>query len=79
LTRNRCKKDEIASPSCPIDDVSSLPGEAVFDQNEGKIGKIKQVYAGDGENAMWVSLQAEFGLGNERTVFIPIARLKNES
>ena len=63
-----------------IDDVSTLPGKKVTDQDQKPIGEIKEIYAigGDGD-AMWVSVEATFGLGDKRTVLIPLARLKDEN
>lgn len=65
--------------TAPIDDVSSLPGKKVTDQEEVTIGEIKDIYAmgGDG-HPMWVSVEASFGMGDKRTVLIPIARIKDE-
>jgi hypothetical protein len=61
-----------------IEDVSSLPGETVRDQDGRKLGEVKEIYAvGDG-TPMWVTLEASTGIGRTRTVFIPIARLKKE-
>lgn len=64
----------------PIDDVSSLPGRKVSDQEENTIGEIKEIFAigGDGE-PMWLSIEASFGMADKRTLFIPLARLKDES
>ena len=66
--------------TAPIDDVSTLPGKKVADQEQNPIGEIKEIYAigGDGD-AMWVSVEAKFGLGDKRTVLIPLARLKDEN
>lgn len=62
-----------------IEDVSSLPGETVADQDGMKIGKIKQLYSGgDGEAVMWVTVETSLGIGNKREVFVPLARLKHE-
>jgi hypothetical protein len=62
----------------PIDDVSSLPGRKVSDQEENTIGKIEEIYATDGDGQpTWVSVEGSFG-SDKRTVFIPIARLKDE-
>jgi hypothetical protein len=62
-----------------IDDVSSLPGETVSDQDGLKIGKITQLYAlGDQDSVMWVTIETSLGIGNERKVFVPLARLKHE-
>jgi hypothetical protein len=66
--------------SSPIDDVSSLPGRKVQDQDGRNIGEIKEIYAygGDGD-PMWVSVDADTGgIGVNRTVLIPLARLKQE-
>ena len=66
--------------TAPIKDVSSLPGKNVTDQDETPIGEIKEIYAigGDGD-AMWVSVEAKFGMGDKRIVLIPLARLKDEN
>lgn len=62
-----------------IEDVQSLPGETVCDQDGLKIGKIKQLYsAGDGDAVMWVTVETTLGVGNKRLVFIPLGRLKQE-
>ncbi len=62
-----------------IDDVSSLPGETVSDQDGLKIGNIKQVYAmGDQDSVMWVTIETSLGIGRKREVFVPLARLKHE-
>jgi PRC-barrel domain len=64
----------------PIEDVSSLPGEPLLDQDDGRIGTIERVYEGDdGEGAMWVSVEASLGIGSKRTVYVPLARLKKEN
>src|SRR5437763_2421496 len=63
-----------------IEDVSSLPGKKVTDQDENPIGEIKEIYAIDGDGyPMWVSVEASFGMGDKKTVFIPIARIKVEN
>jgi hypothetical protein len=63
----------------PIEDVGSLPGETVSDQDGMSIGKIKQLYsAGEGESVMWVTIETSVGIGNKRDVFVPLARLKQE-
>src|SRR5437879_4831546 len=62
-----------------IEDVSSLPGATVCDQDGMKIGKIKQLYSrGEGESVMWVTVETPIGIGNRREVFVPLARLKQE-
>jgi PRC-barrel domain len=63
-----------------IEDVRALPGKKVLDQMGQTIGKIKEIYAdgGDGEPT-WVTVEAQGGgLGAKQTVFIPLARLKQE-
>jgi hypothetical protein len=66
--------------TAPIEDVSSLPGKKVLDQEENPIGEIKEIYAIDGDGyPMWVSLEAKTGMGQSKTVFIPIARIKVEN
>jgi hypothetical protein len=63
-----------------IEDVSTLPGETVSDQDGMKIGKIKQLYsAGDGETVMWLTVETSLGIGSKREVFVPLARLKLEN
>lgn len=61
-----------------IEDVSSLPGETVHDQEGRKLGDVKDIYGvGDG-TPMWVTVQTPTGIGRHRKVFIPLARLKHE-
>ncbi len=63
----------------PIEDPSSLPGKTVSDQVGEKIGKVKDVYASEGqEQPMWVTIEASTGLFASRILFAPIARLKEE-
>jgi hypothetical protein len=65
--------------TAPIEDVSNLPGRKVTDQEEVPIGEVKDVYAMEGDgHPMWVTIEAKFGAGKKRTVFIPLARLKDE-
>jgi hypothetical protein len=61
----------------PIEDVSSLPGKKISDQAENPLGKVKDIYATDGY-PMWVSVEMSSGLAKKRTVFIPLARIKDE-
>jgi hypothetical protein len=62
-----------------IDDVSTLPGETVSDQDGRKIGKIKHLYSGgEGGAVMWVTVEISLGIGKKREVFVPLARLKHE-
>jgi hypothetical protein len=62
-----------------IEDVSSLPGETVHDQEGRKFGEVREIYAvGDGDAPMWVTVERAMGIGRSRLVFVPIARLKLE-
>jgi hypothetical protein len=62
-----------------IEDVSSLPGETVHDQDGRTLGEVKEIYAvGDDDTPMWVTVETSTGVGRTRHVFIPIARLKKE-
>ena len=62
-----------------IEDVSSLPGETVRDQEGRKLGQVKEIYGvGDDGTPMWVTVETSTGIGRTRDVFIPIARLKQE-
>jgi hypothetical protein len=60
-----------------IEDVSSLPGKKISDQAENPIGEVKQIYATDGY-PMWVAVEMSSGIAKKRTVFIPLARIKDE-
>ena len=63
-----------------IEDVSSLPGETVCDQEGRKLGEVKEIYAvGESKTPMWVTVETNIGIGRTRLVFIPIARLKHEN
>jgi hypothetical protein len=65
--------------TAPIEDVSSLPGKKVSDQEGASIGKVKEIYAtGDNDHPMWVEIEGSFGTRDSRTVLIPLARLKDE-
>jgi hypothetical protein len=63
--------------TAPIEDVSSLPGKKISDQTENPLGKVKEIYATDGY-PMWVAVEMFPGLAKKRTVFIPLARIKDE-
>ena len=65
--------------TAPIEDVSSLPGKKVSDQEGSSIGKVKEIYASDDDGQpMWVEIEGSFGTREKRTVLIPLARLKDE-
>jgi sporulation protein YlmC with PRC-barrel domain len=67
----------MASPATPIEDVSSLPGKKVNDQQGREIGEICEIYEQDGD-PMWVTVKSSTGMASDRVVFIPLARLKEE-
>jgi len=63
-----------------IEDPAGLPGQPLHDNDGGKIGQIKHVYAvGENEEPMWVTVEIEAGVGRRSLVFVPLARLKQES
>lgn len=65
--------------TAPIQDVSSLPGKKVSDQQNVKIGDIKEIYARDDGFPMWIAVETRAGgMADKRTTFIPLARLKDE-
>jgi hypothetical protein len=63
--------------TAPIEDVSSLPGKRISDQAENPIGEVKEIFATDGY-PMWVLVEMASGIGDKRSVFIPLARIKDE-
>jgi sporulation protein YlmC with PRC-barrel domain len=66
--------------TAPIEDVSSLPGKKVSDQEGTSVGKVKDIYAAGGDGQpMWVEIEGSFGTREKRTVLIPLARLKDEN
>jgi hypothetical protein len=64
--------------TAPIEDVSSLPGKKVTDQEQNTIGEIKDIYTNEDGFPTWLTVETSAGLGDKRTVFIPLARLKDE-
>ncbi len=64
--------------TAPIEDVSSLPGKKLADQADNPIGKVKEIYATEDGFPMWVAVEMSTGLAGRRTVFVPLARLKEE-
>ena len=64
--------------TAPIEDVSSLPGKKISDQAESPLGKIKDIYATEDGYPMWVAVELSAGIGDKRTAFIPLARIKDE-
>jgi hypothetical protein len=65
--------------TAPIEDVSSLPGKKVSDQEENPIGEVKEIFAMEDGYPMWVSIELSAGLTQKRTAMIPLARLKDEN
>jgi sporulation protein YlmC with PRC-barrel domain len=64
-----------------IEDVSSLPGRMVVDQEGEEVGEIKEVYGiGDDGVPMWVVVEThEGGLGGDEVCkFVPLARLRED-
>jgi hypothetical protein len=72
------ESDEPSSMASPVEDTSSLPGQTVTDQEGVDIGEVKDVYAVSDDAPMWVTIEASTGLAGSKTVFVPIARLKEE-
>ena len=67
----------MASQATPIEDVSSLPGKKITDQQGREVGEICEIYEQDGD-PMWVTVKSSTGMATDRVVFIPLARLKQE-
>ena len=62
-----------------IEDVGSLRGKTLNDQEGQKVGEIKDVYGiGDESNPMWITVESSTGLSSNRMIFVPIARVKEE-
>jgi PRC-barrel domain len=61
----------------PIEDVGSLPGKKITDQQGRDVGEICEIYEQDGD-PMWVTVKSSTGMASDRLVFIPLARLKEE-
>jgi sporulation protein YlmC with PRC-barrel domain len=77
----RKKEEEMA---LRIEDVSSLPGREVMDQEGGQIGEIKEVYGiGEDEEPMWVAIEISTDEMVEdedegKIVIVPLARIREE-
>jgi hypothetical protein len=67
----------MASPALPIEDVGSLPGKKIKDQQGNEVGEVCEIYEQDGD-PMWVTVKSSTGMATDRVVFIPVARLKEE-
>jgi hypothetical protein len=62
-----------------IEDVSSLPGRKVVDQEGKDVGEIKEVYGiGDDDDPMWVAICTSPGgmAADNKIAFVPLARLR---
>lgn len=65
--------------TAPIDDVSSMPGKKISDQEENPIGEVKEIFATEDGFPMWVAVEMSQGMSKKRMVFIPLARIKDEN
>jgi sporulation protein YlmC with PRC-barrel domain len=67
-----------------IDDVSSLPGRKVMDQEGESVGEIKDVYGiGDDGEPMWVAIDTAAGdrIGGgtgDKIVVVPLGRMRED-
>jgi sporulation protein YlmC with PRC-barrel domain len=67
-----------------IEDVSSLPGRKVMDQEGESVGEIAEVYGiGDGGEPMWVAIDTASGdrIGEDsedKVVVVPLARVRED-
>jgi hypothetical protein len=62
----------------PVEDVGSLPGRKLIDQVGNPVGKVKEIYATDEGYPMWIAVDLATGLFGKRTVFVPLAWVKDE-
>lgn len=65
--------------TAPIEDVSSLPGKKISDQEKEPIGEVQAIYATDDGFPMWVAVEVNQGMNKKRTAVIPLARIKDEN
>jgi hypothetical protein len=66
-------------PAAPIEKPDELPGRTVHDQLGLKLGDVQKLYAPGGEgDPMWITVETSLGMFDRRTVFVPLARLKEE-
>ncbi len=62
-----------------IEDVGSLRGKTLNDQEGQKVGEIKDLYGIDDEsNPMWITVESSTRLSSNRMIFVPLARVKEE-
>jgi hypothetical protein len=63
----------------PITRPGELPGRTVHDQIGNKLGEVTGLYAPSGtSDPAWVTVEISQGLVASRTVFVPLARVKEE-
>ncbi len=67
----------MASQASRIEDVGSLPGKKIKDQQGNDVGEVCEIYEQDGD-PMWVTVKSSTGMASDRVIFIPLARLKEE-
>jgi hypothetical protein len=65
--------------TAPIEDVSSLPGKKITDQEENPVGEVKEIFATEDGFPMWVAVELSEGMSKNRTAVIPLARIKDEN
>jgi hypothetical protein len=61
-----------------IEDVSSLPGRKVVDQEETPLGEVKAIFATDDGFPMWIEIEAKTSLFAKQRALVPLARIKEE-
>jgi hypothetical protein len=62
-----------------IQNPDQLRGESIYDQDGRDVGTINTVYGiGDDAVPMWVTVESSQGVSDKRTLFIPVARIKQE-
>ncbi len=64
--------------TAPIEDVSSLPGRKVRDQDEEPLGEVTAIYATEDGFPMWIEIEAKLGLFAKQRALVPLARIKEE-
>jgi hypothetical protein len=61
-----------------IEDISSLPGRKVLDQDETPLGEVKAIFATEDGFPMWIEIESKLGLFGKEMAIIPLARIKEE-
>ncbi len=62
-----------------IEDVSSLPGRKVIDQDQSPLGEVKAIFATDEGFPMWIEIEVKTSLFNKQYAVVPLARIKEEN